>query len=108
MRLYETVGEVVRLPDGTAIPDGKSPTGYVMSPNTDLARVAADGRRIGEEYAFMLSKPDPRSSRKPITDVKISEGFSDMPAPMTTSGREVYSRETPASGFQEHLNVMSA
>ncbi len=60
----ETVGEVVRLPDGTAIPDKNSPTGYVMSPNTDLARVAADGRRIGEQYASMRSNSDPTADLK--------------------------------------------
>ena len=60
----ETVGEVVRLPDGAAIPDKNSPTGYVMSPNTDLTRVAADGRRIGEQYASMRSNSDPAADLK--------------------------------------------
>ena len=60
----ETVGEVVRLPDGTAIPDKNSPTGYVMSPNTDLAKVAADGRRIGVQYASMRSNSDPAADLK--------------------------------------------
>ena len=60
----ETVGDVVRSPDGTAIPDKNSPTGYVMSPNTDLVRVAADGRRIGEQYASMRSNLDPAADLK--------------------------------------------
>ena len=35
-----------------------------MSPNTDLARVAADGRRIGEQYASMRSNSDPAADLK--------------------------------------------
>jgi len=37
----DAVGDVVHLPDGTTIPDENSPTGYVMAPDTDLAKVAA-------------------------------------------------------------------
>lgn len=50
-------GEIVVLPDGSAISDAKSPTGYVMSPKADLQDVAAKGRQIGETYRAMLSNP---------------------------------------------------
>ncbi len=53
----DAVGEVVRLPDGTAIPDKEASTGYVMAPDTDLAKVAAAGRAVGEQYAGALSDP---------------------------------------------------
>jgi hypothetical protein len=54
----DAVGEVVHLPDGTTIPDENSPTGYVMAPDTDLAKVAAAGRRVGERFVSVLSNPN--------------------------------------------------
>ncbi len=66
------VGEIVRLPNGTAIPDPNSPTGYVMSPDIDLAKVAADGRRIGENYAYMLLNPYPNLDSEAYSTLGIS------------------------------------
>lgn len=54
----DAVGDVVYLPDGTTIPDENSPTGYVMAPDTDLAKVAAAGRIAGERFASALSDPN--------------------------------------------------
>ncbi|MDP1748264.1 MAG: hypothetical protein Q8L22_02310 [Reyranella sp.] len=54
----DAVGDVVHLPDGTTIPDENSPTGYVMAPDTDLAKVAAAGRIAGERFASALSDPN--------------------------------------------------
>ncbi len=39
------------------IPDKDSPTGYVMAPDSDLAKVAAAGRKVGEQFAGVLSDP---------------------------------------------------
>lgn len=45
------------LPDGSNIPDDKSPTGYLMSPVADLGPVAAAARKVGAEYLAMLNNP---------------------------------------------------
>jgi hypothetical protein len=51
-------GEAVALPDGSTIPDLKSPTGKLMSPKADLSAVAAAGREVGSMYRTMLSSPE--------------------------------------------------
>ena len=56
-RIDTSPGEIVVLPDGSTVWDGKSPTGYVMSPKADLHDVAAKGRQIGEIYRGMLANP---------------------------------------------------
>jgi hypothetical protein len=62
-------GDIVVLPNGQRVADGerlddrnkrnKSPTGYMMSPVTDLAPVAEAGRRAGVTYRSMGSSEDP-------------------------------------------------
>lgn len=39
-------GKIVRLPDGSMIPDSRSPTGLLMSPFGDLSDVASAGSRL--------------------------------------------------------------
>jgi hypothetical protein len=51
------VGQPVTLPDGSTIPDAASPTGNVMSPVSNLAEVAAAGKRAGAEYRAHMSDP---------------------------------------------------
>jgi hypothetical protein len=72
----EAVGEIVRLPNGTAILDRNSPTGYVMSPDTDLAKVAADGRSIGKHYASMRSNSDPAADLKLMISLGLLAGHA--------------------------------
>lgn len=62
----DAVGDVVHLPDGTTIPDENSPTGYVMAPDTDLAKVAAAGRIAGERFASALSDPNLAAFALPV------------------------------------------
>ena len=62
----DAVGDVVHLPDGTTIPDENSPTGYVMAPDTDLAKVAAAGRIAGERFASALSDPNRAAFALPV------------------------------------------
>lgn len=62
----DAVGDVVHLPDGTTIPDENSPTGYVMAPDTDLAKVAAAGRMAGERFASALSDPNLAAFALPV------------------------------------------
>ena len=51
------IGRPVHLPDGSTIPDASSPTGKVMSPTSDLDKVAAAGREAGAEYRASLANP---------------------------------------------------
>ena len=51
------VGHPVTLPDGSTIPDDTSPTGKVMSSVSNLAVVAAAGRKAGAEYRALLANP---------------------------------------------------
>jgi hypothetical protein len=50
-------GVPVVLPDGSKVPDGYDPTGYMMSPVADLGPVAAAGRAVGTTYQALLNDP---------------------------------------------------
>jgi hypothetical protein len=48
----------VRLPDGSRVADRYSSTGYLLSPTSDLSRVAEAGRRTGAIYRSLLDNPN--------------------------------------------------
>jgi hypothetical protein len=58
LKIDPSPGEAVALPDGSTIPDQKSSTGKLMSPNADLSAVAAAGRQVGSTYRAMLTSPE--------------------------------------------------
>lgn len=62
----DAVGVIVKLPDGTTMPDEDSPTEYVMAPDEDLAKVAAAGRKVGEQFGKLLSVPATAHSAFPF------------------------------------------
>ncbi len=47
-------GRLVRLPDGSPIPDPYSPNGYLMSPFSDLRDMAKAGKEAGLRYRALL------------------------------------------------------
>jgi hypothetical protein len=51
-------GVPAKLPNGLRVPDSRSPTGYMMSPVTDLSDVAAAGRNLGETYNRLIRNPE--------------------------------------------------
>lgn len=55
-------GQIVRLPNGLPVLDPKSPTGYLMSPFSDLSDVAAAGRHLGVGLAERVFD-DPRKTK---------------------------------------------
>ena len=58
LKIDPSPGEAVALPDGSTIPDQKSSTGKLMSPEADLSSVAAAGRQVGSTYRAMLTSPE--------------------------------------------------
>jgi hypothetical protein len=61
-------GAPVRRPNGELIPDGHSPTGFLMAPQgaANLAKVAEAGRIQGELYRQMLQNPVTATGALPI------------------------------------------
>jgi hypothetical protein len=51
-------GVAVVLPDGSKVPDSHSPTGFMMSPVSDLSPVAAAGRRVRNTYRMISDGAD--------------------------------------------------
>ncbi|MBS0219400.1 MAG: hypothetical protein JSR91_01540 [Proteobacteria bacterium] len=47
-------GQIVRRPDGLPVLDPTSPTGYLMSPFSDLSDVAAAGRGLRPEIEYLI------------------------------------------------------
>ena len=66
-------GEIVVLPDGSAIKDEGSPTGYLLAPPSkpDLRDVAAKGRRIGEAYRAALANPETSAGALPYLALQL-------------------------------------
>jgi hypothetical protein len=64
-------GEAVALPDGSTVPDPKSPTGKLMAPMADLSAVAAAGRQVGSTYRAMLSSPEGAAGAFPYLGTQL-------------------------------------
>ena len=89
-RVNNAPGVPVTLPNGSHVPDRKSPTGLLMSPTADLSDVAAAGRDAGATYRALLAAGD---------DNALMYLFAVLGAAVGTGGAFDYQREGPQSAI---------
>ncbi len=89
-------GVPVILPNGSMIPDDKSPTGKLMAPTNDLRPVALAGKKIGSRYKAELESRDAATGA--FLDLSISLGLA-----LGHAGRFDYQREGNIfQGYVQH------